>query len=365
MTADGKHVLVVGAGLIGCSAAYHLSLAGARVTVADRDPQPSATTRASLGVLTHPSGGDDPLSSFYRDSHRRHESLAAQLRDEIGIDVGWQPLGGLDLAFSESEAEDLRQRLEEHRQRGARAEWLDAAALRASEPAVAPDALGGVLSADDHRVNTVRLAEALAKAAQRRGAQLRYGVTVSALEPQAEGVGCCLTDSGGTRPAHFDAAVLAAGAWSGSVAADTAVRLPLRPVRGQSCHFAGPSVRHILCWSGFHALPADGELLVGGTVEDAGFDVEPTAAAREALGTWCERVLPGTGACVSQRVGVRPKPRQGRPYIGPLMGADSMLAATGHYKSGVLMAPLTGAVVARWLLEGEPGRDMSRFAIRR
>lgn len=363
--ADGPRVLVVGAGILGAAVAHALARAGAAVVAIDRDDDPSAATRASLGVLTHANGGDDPLSSFYRDSHALHAPLARQLRAETGIDVGWRPLGGIDLAFGAEEAQELHAWIAFNQARGARAEWLDERQLRDAEPALSPRAVGGALFADDARVDPERLRAALQAAAVGRGAGFELGTALTGMVADAGGVTCQTANAAGRQTRRWDAVVIAAGSWSDDVARQAGSAVAVRPVRGQSCRFAGSRVRRIVRWGGFHILPADGELLVGGTVEDVGDDAATTDGARRQLSEWAARVLARAPSFVSQRAGLRPKPRKGRPVIGPLPGAARVIAATGHYKNGVLMGPLTGQVVARWIAAGDPGRDMSCFAVRR
>ena len=361
---DRPRVLVVGAGIVGRSVAYYLARSGVSVVVADRDPAPSAATRASLGVLTRPTGGDDPFSSFYRDSHALHRRLSQQLREETGRDAGWRPLGGLDLAFGDDESEALRVLAEENRSRGIRAEWLDERQVREAEPALSEAVSGGVLYPGDHRVDPPSLAAALQQAAEGRGAEFRFQAGVGALRTRAAGVECDLHEAGGSRRTAFDAAVIAAGSWSAGLDLPAGSRLRVRPVRGQSCLFSGDPVHHVLRWSGTHVIPAPRGLLVGGTMEEAGFDTRTTPAARRRLNARCERMLARSPVLRRQQAGLRPKPRQGRPIVGPL-AAEGLWAATGHYRNGVLMGPLTGRVLARWITTGQPGRDMSRFAVDR
>ena len=362
---DRARVLVVGAGIVGRSVAYYLARSGVSVVVADRDASPSATTRASLGVLTRPTGGQDPLSSFYRDSHSLHERLSEQLREETGRDAGWRPLGGLDLALDDGEAEGLRSLLDENRSRGVRAEWLDQRQLREAEPALSEAAAGGAFYPGDQRVDPPTLASVLQRAAEGRGARFTFGVAVAGMRPTPGGVECGLHEGAGSRRATFDAAVIAAGSWSGGFDGPAEGRLQVRPVRGQSCLFAGDPVHHVVRCSGGHVLPAPGGLLVGGTLEETGFDASTTPAARRELSALCGRILSRPPVLREHHAGLRPKPRQGRPLIGPVPGAEGLWAATGHYRNGVLMGPLTGRVLARWITTGDPGRDMSRFWVDR
>lgn len=356
-------VIVIGGGLIGRATAYFLASDGATVTLVDRDSSPSATSRASLGVLTHAYGRQDALSGFYRDSLALHEPLAASLQERTGMDVGWRPLGGIDLAFDEDDVNALRALFEFNRSRGAEAHWLDAQAVREAEPGLSHTVLGGVLFPQDARVDPDRLSQALTIAATSMGISLCFSTTVTSVDDTGPGVACELSDDGGRRVETFDACIVTAGAWARQLLPSVGVR----PVRGQSARLAGEHARHILHWDGQHALPdGDGATAVGGTVEeDAGFDLATTDAAEAELGAWASRMFAGDHRLSDLRAGLRPKPRQGRPFIAPVSPDGCLFVAAGHYKNGVLMGPLTAQVVSRWVLQGHPGRDMSPFALSR
>lgn len=360
MTDSGPRVVVIGAGIIGQSTAYYLAHAGAAVTLMDSDDGPSPTSRSSLGVLTHAYGADDAYSSFYRDCHALHEPLSALLLQETGIDVGWRPLGGIDLAFDEGEAGTLRDWVDLNLSRGAEAEWLDESTLREAEPGLTTAALGGARFVQDGRVDPVRLGTALRVAAQKRGTVVRTSTTVTEIRPLDGGVDCHLAMASGECTESYDVAVVTTGAWTGELAPSVRVR----PIRGQSGFFSGVHVRHVLRWGGLHALPDGDDTLVGGTVDEVGFDLTTTDAARQELMAWSGRLFDPAPSLRQLRAGLRPKPRRGRPVITPLE-TGTLFVATGHYKSGILMGPHTGQVVARWIMEGSPGRDMSPFTIAR
>ena len=363
--ADRLRVLVAGAGIVGRSVAYHLARAGAAVQIVDVDQDPSPTSRASLGILTHFNGGGDPFSNFYRDSHAVHGELAERLRDQTGIDVGFRRLGGIDLSFSDEETEDLR-RLEAFNQsRSCRCEWVgDTAALRELGPSVSAEARAGLFFPDDHRVSPQALGDALLKAAASHGAQVALGTRVSRIDGAgSEGVQLTVQSGLGDRAIDVDCIVLAAGAWAGELAAMAGLEVTVRPIRGQQCRFrGGDPLRHILRYDGNYLLPEGDEVVAGSTVEDVGFDLDTTQDAESMLTSFCTRLL-GTGReVVGLRAGLRPKSRKGRAVIGPLDRHGRVFVATGHYRNGVLMGPLTGQVVADWITQGDPGRDMSCFA---
>ena len=354
----GPRVLVAGAGLVGLAAAYYLSGRGFAVHLLDPGPFPSPTTTASLGVLTHFNGGDDPLSRLYRQGHALHADLATRLREQTGIDVGWRPLGGLDLAGDETEIAELRESLAFNLERGCPAEWVEGAPLRQLEPGLSDRMLAGVYFPTDQRVDPAALCRALLQAACQQGARLSLGERVEAFGQEGEGVWVR------TRSAEHRAEflVLATGAWTGELGETQGLSLPVRPVRGQHCRFSGPLVHHLLRHQGAHLLPAGGELIAGATVEETGFELQTTAAAAERFTRLCEQVLAQPVHLLAQYAGLRPKPKGGRPHLGRLQAQPRVLVAAGHYKSGILLGPLTGQLLADWIETGGPPPEMQRFA---
>ena len=360
---DRPRVLVAGAGIVGSCAAFFLACRQARVQLIDRDPDPSATTRASLGVLTHFREGDDPYSTFYRDAHALHRELAPQLREETGIDVGWRALGGIDLAFGEAEAEEVMAGL---RDRGGRCrwEWLEHDKVLRLEPMVSSRVSGGVFFPDDHRVDPQALGLALRTAARQRGAGILLGSQLLRIEADDNGVNARIREGNRSREERFDCAVLAAGSWTGELIAEAAGGPRIRPVRGQHCRYrGGTEIGHVLRWDSHHLVPSGDAIVVGATVEDAGFDTRTTEAAVSGFTAVFRRVLDLEPVLLSQRAGLRPKPRKGRPVIGPVDPSARLFVASGHYRNGVLLGPLTGEVLADWIVGGRPPRDMSLFGV--
>jgi len=363
---SGPSVLVVGAGLLGRSAAYYLAHGSAQVRLIDADADPSPTSRASLGVLTHANGRDDPFGNFYRAGHALHGELAPQLEEETGIDVGWGAVGGLDLVISEEDESEAQELLEYNRSRGCPAEWLEHGAVRELEPRVAAGVIGAVHFPGDHRVDPPALAAALLEGACRAGARFDAGTALVAIGERSDRqVQTRLRRLQEEEEASFDFAVLAAGSWSGELARMADSQLAVRPIRGQHIRCRGGELNHILRHRGCHAVPVGEEIAVGATVEDVGYDLGTTRPEAARLGAALETMLEGEVSIVGQRAGLRPKPRKGRPIIGPLPGHDRIMVATGHYKSGVLMGPITGQVVARWILAGTPSLDMNCFSVQR
>lgn len=354
MALAGACVLVVGAGIIGRSTAYFLARQNAQVTLLDEGiAAGSPTSRASLGVLTHCNGGDNPYAQLLRDGHALHAQLARDLDEDLGADVGWRPLGGIELFADPSQLEAV---WHFNRARGCRVERLDAQALCAAEPALDGDE--GLYFADDHRVDPLKLGAVLWAAAAQRGASAAWGERVWRVAQAGETVEVATTR--GTHRADF--AVLAAGAWTSGLAAQLGGRVALRPVRGQQARFTGAPLRHLVRVNGRHLIPDGGETVVGSTVEEVGFRLETTRAVAGQFAAEVRSALGRPLPLSRQQAGLRPKPRGGRPLIGPLTDAPRVFVAAGHYKNGVLLGPITGQIVARWIAAGTPGRDMRRFA---
>ncbi len=355
MALSGARTLVIGAGIIGRSTAYFLARQGVQVVLLDEGiGTGSPTSRASLGVLTHCNGGDNPYAQLFRDGHALHARLAHDLAEDVGADVGWRPRGGIELFADPAQLEEV---WHFNRRRGCRVERLDERAWRAAEPALVGGG-EGLYFADDHRVDPLKLGAALWAAARRQGASAAWGECVWRIAQAGEAVEVATNQ--GIHRADF--AVLAAGAWTGGLAAQLGAQVALRPVRGQQARFAGAPLRHLVRINGRHFIPTSGETIVGSTVEEVGFRL---ATTRAAAAEFAAEVRSAFGRCLPlsrQQAGLRPKPRGGRPLIGPLTNAPRVFVASGHYKNGVLLGPITGQIVARWIAEGTPGRDMRCFA---
>ncbi len=342
-------VLVIGGGVIGCAVARAVARPGRSVLLVDRGAIGGEASSAAAGVLSVASGDADGSSlALRRAGLLRFPALAAALREETGVDVELDLDGAIVLALDEEEAAALRERAARRRAQGLGAEWLDADALHEAEPQANPAACGGALHPGDGRVTCERLVEALAEAARRRGASLVPGAEVRAAERRGERLVRVRVAGTWIVPGTV---VLAAGAWAARVAG-IAPDLPVRAVRGQMLALRAPAgrLRHVL----FHGdgcltpRPRGGEVLVGGTVEDAGFDKAVTAPGVLALLDDVRRIVPAALDWPIARLwaGLRPHAPGGGPLIGRHPRLDNLIVATGHYRNGILLAPLTAEAVA-------------------
>jgi glycine oxidase len=362
-------VAVVGGGVIGCAVAYYAARAGARVIVLERDGLGAEASSAAAGMLA-PLAEDarpGPFLDLALASLARYSPLADDLRAITGLDVELQTAGLLRLALDDAAAARYQANLGWQAALGLPVRWLDAAATRALEPLVPSDVRGAVLSAAEHQVNPSRLVEALARAAMAHGAELRQGAPVQGLaRAGARVVGVRL--AGETLAAGH--VVLATGAWSAAGGDWLGTPLPVAPVKGQMIAIrpVGALPRHTLYGHQGYLVPkADGTVHVGATVEQAAFDRRVTAAGVGSLLALLPALAPALadGAFVRAWAGLRPGTPDHLPLLGAVPGLEGISLATGHYRNGILLAPITGELVAQAALGRVPSLSLAPFEVAR
>lgn len=356
-------VLCVGGGVIGLATAFDLAAEGLSVLVVDRGAIGREASWAGAGILPpayleYAQSDDDRLRAH---SAALFEPLSQVLFDLVGIDIGLRNCGGIQLIEDEHRAEELARDAVLWRQQGIAAERLSARELVAIEPALASVELGGYLVPAMRQVRNPWLLRGLAAGAERRGARLRPDTPVMGFEAAGERLVAARTADGNIA---FGQMVLATGAWSGPLAAELGLEIPIRPIRGQMLALEGaePIVRHIVESGKRYLVPRDdGLTLVGSTEEDVGFDKQTTEEAIGGLGEFARQLFP---SLASQRertrwAGLRPGNALDFPIIGPLPGWQNAYVATGHFRQGLQLAPGTSRLIADWMTgrESFAGRD--------
>ncbi len=348
-------VVVVGAGIIGCAVAHELARRGASVTVLEAREPGQGATQASAGVLAPyiEAPGESMLQRLCVEGLGLWDEFIDRVRRDSSIDVEYRRTGTLEVALDDTEADHLRETARALASKGVRSELLDPAEALAIEPALAPATTAALFVPQHGYVNAPALTRALASAAQAFGATFRTGVRVDRVEPAA---------------LKADAVIIAAGSWSGQVAMPGApptststpmpMPMPVRPVRGQLLHLRrGPDTRlpaRVVWGSRCYSVPwSDGTLLVGATVEEVGFAEETTVAGIQMLLNAVGELLPATHAArfLQARVGLRPATPDSLPVIGESADTPGVFYATGHYRNGILLAPLTARMLADAVLE--------------
>lgn len=355
-------VIVVGGGIVGAAAAERLARGGAKVTLLERGRIGGEASWAAAGLLTpvHPWRHPETLLRLEAESLRMWPEAAARVAD-AGFDLELRRTGLLALVESDDDARECDVRLAWLRGHGERCERLDAAALRAAEPAVAASVRGALHLPDLMQIRNHRAAPGFAEAARRAGAAVVEGRGVRALAESAGRVTGVVTDDGATLAAGE--VVLAAGAWTGALlGASCPPALRTVPCRGQMVLYrtAPGTVRHMILSSGDYLVPrSDGRVLAGSTVEWVGFDAATTAPGIAGIRAAAARMVPSlAGADVEMSwAGLRPGSPDELPSIGRVR--PGLVAATGHFRSGIMLAPVTAELVAD-IVEGRGAAEIAR-----
>lgn len=354
----GFDVVVVGGGVIGLSCAWRLAQAGARVAVLERGEPGGGATSVAAGMLA-PVGeltfGEPELLELTLAAARLYPEFVAELEAATGASTGYEQLGALHVALDRDEAAQLRRVHDLQRSLGLEAEWLPPRRCRDLEPGLTPSFHGGVFAAGEAAVDPRALTRVLLAAISAVGGEVRTGAEV--VNGVFEGerlVGVRMTAaSGQVEEVRADTVVLASGAWSGAVEwLPEHARPPVRPVKGQVLELRSrseqPVAHHILASERVYLVPrADGRLVIGATVEEMGFDTAVTAGGVHELLREAYRLLPDVAEMelVGTTAGLRPGTPNNLPIVGP--GAiEGLVLATGHFRNGILLAPLTAQTVA-------------------
>jgi glycine oxidase len=344
-------VAIIGAGVIGSACAFELASAGARVTVFDARQIGKGATQASAGVLCpYIEGHDDgALRQLGRRSLDLYDRFVERVIERSGAVVQYTRGGTVEIALDADHAANLQRSQKSLESHGVAAHWLTPDDLRDVEPLAAAGALGGLLIDIHGFVGVPDFTTALATAAMRAGARFALDARVISVSPSADGRLVVHTENG---PTVADRVVLAAGSWTGQVRIAGVVASPgVKPIRGQLLHLAWQTaqpIRHVLWGTDCYIVPwVNGRVLVGATMEDVGFDERATAAGvRDLLEAGCALVPQLWQASFEEvRVGLRPGSPDGLPLVGESQVVPGLVYATGHYRNGVLLAPLTAELV--------------------
>ncbi len=364
-------VAVIGAGVIGLSIAWRLVCRGLSVAVFDRAEPGSGTSFAATGMLAaaaeHEPGGDD-LLALALDSQRQWLEFRATLEAEAGASIDYRDEGTLVVALGRDEVERLRFRHEQQRRAGLNTRWLNGMEVRGIEPGLRAAVAAGISCPDDHQVDPRRLVPALAAAFVRRGGLLFQNNAVTSLD-MAGGRGCGLLTANSRCQAQI--VVAAAGAWSADGILPAALDIPMRPLKGQALALRTSrqtgAPRHVIWTEQIHLAPkGDGQLIVGSTMEDTGFNPAITAGGVLALLEGVHRALPSSEEMEIEAVwsGFRPTTDDDAPIIG-VSGVPGLLLATGHHRNGILLAPVTATAIEQLITTGAMSEAASRFGLAR
>jgi glycine oxidase len=346
-------VIVVGGGIIGCAIARELARRDTHVRLFEARAVGGGATQASAGMLAPYIEGHErgPLFELTLRSLAMYDDFVASVAADAATTIDYRRCGSLEIASDEDAADLLRASQSSALDAGLA--WLTPDEARHLEPALPSTIAGALLSPMHGYVAVPALTESLAWAALRHGAEIETGRHVRTIDREGDHL-VVTADDGVSWTAPT--VVIAAGSWTGRLELTEAAARAVRPVRGQLIRLTWNSrpLSHVLWGKDCYVVPwQDGTVLVGATVEEVGFDERTTAAGvRDLLDSVCE-LLPEawSASFVEARAGLRPATSDGLPIVGRSTRVPGIVYATGHFRNGVLLAPLTAMIVADLILE--------------
>ena len=363
-TAD---VAIIGGGVIGLAVARALAQRGVRdVLVVERSSLGAEASSAAAGMLA-PQAEADCTDDFFRlccQSRDMYPAFAQSLNEETGIDIELETSGTLYLAFTEEDERELEKRYEWQTNAGLEVERLSADLAKLFEPSISDDVRAALRFPLDTQVENRRLISALAAANEALDVRMLTGVSVESLNIKRNRVAGIETSRGFIA---CERVVIASGAWTTQILNQALPNPHIEPVRGQMVSFeATPQIaRHTIYSPRGYVVPRrHGRLLAGSTTEHAGFDKRVTAAGVQSIVTSALEISPRIAALplASSWAGLRPRAADGLPVLGPCAEIAGVFYATGHYRNGILLTPITAELLAGAIVDEDISLPLRIFS---
>jgi len=363
-TAD---VVIIGAGVIGLTIARALCHRGVRDVMLIERGRPGAEASWAAGGILAPQVEVDQQDEFFElacASRDLYPLFAESLKEETGVDVELDTTGTLSLGFNQRDEEELRSRYEWQTGEGLQVEWLTGDEARRLEPCISAQVRCALLFPRDVQVENRRLVEALLRADEELGVQFVVNTAVTGLRIKDERV-CGVETSNGFVAARI--VVVAAGAWSSLISSPNLPAIQIEPVRGQMLCFSGePNLgRHVIYSARGYLVPRrDGRVLAGSTAEHVGFDKRVTDEGVSTIMDRTREISPTIAGLpiIDSWAGFRPRAPDDLPVLGPCENVAGLFYATGHYRNGILLAPVTGKVIADAIVDGVTPSNLVAFS---
>jgi glycine oxidase len=354
-------VIIVGAGIAGMAIGWRLAQAGADVELYDRGLAGRGATWAAAGMIAPGAelkDESDELATFARCSRAAWPSFAEEIEAESGSSIGYGEPGSLIVALDDARARALKPHA------GALdTSWIEPALLRQQEPLVSFDLRGALYIPGDAQVDNRRTAEALRVALARRNVALHENSEVRGLlitDNRVRGVAFA------TGSAAADAVIIASGAWLNEFGGAPAELPPIAPVKGQMIAVEPPAgtalPKHLLWGDDVYMVPRRGRLLIGATVEDAGFDTSVSAEICARLVSAGARIIPSLREwpVAEMWAGLRPRTPDGAPVLGA-SAVDGLYVAGGQFRNGILFAPAVADAMQQIVLTSQSAPGLRSF----
>lgn len=366
-------VVIIGGGIIGCSIAFRLAKAGLKVTVIDRTQPGSEASGAAAGMIA-PQGEmleADPYFELCKASRDLYPEFVAEVEDRSQESVNYRRDGALLVAINAQECEELNHIYATQTRLGLPLERLTGEAIRGRVAGISPEIEFGLLVAGDHWIDNERLVRALVKAGATADVSFHWDCTVTGFEVRDHRVETIrAAPSGASSSLDYSAGkfVLAAGSWSGQLAKALGMSLLVKPCGGHLIEFEAPvEVPHVLR-AGIHYLVPRTErrIVVGTTAKYVGFEKAMTGEDIQSIIQGVSRIAPLVKNCTFRRVlsGLRPDTEDHRPLLG-YGELENLAFATGHFRNGILLAPITAKLISELLLTGASSLPIDPYSPRR
>jgi glycine oxidase len=367
-------VAVVGAGVIGCATAWRLAQAGMRVVVVERGPVGQEASHAAGGMLA-PLAEADCADEFFElavASRALYADFARELREATRIDIEYRTEGTLYLALTEEDEEELDERWHWQHAAGLSVERLDAGRVRALEPQVNENLRWALKFPDDHQVDNCLMLNALEAAARAAGVEFQTHTEVrDVLLAGTNGGKRCVTGLRTSRgELRVSRVVAAAGCWTGLLTEEAGRPLApfqVEPVRGQmlALEMPLPAISHVIYSRRGYLVPRlSGIVIAGSTTERVGYDKRVTAGGVASIIPRATEIVPSllNAALVDTWAGLRPSSPDGWPILGEDPHISGLVYATGHYRNGILLTPITAQAVSELISRGESRTNLKPFS---
>jgi len=358
-------VLIIGGGIVGTAIAWRLAKDGHAVTLLEKGEIGREASWAAGGMLTpvHLSEYPPALAEVCSASLALYEPLCREIAAASGVDPEYRVTGLLLLVTDDAGEEAARELEAWKRERNQPVERLTKDQAIEAEPKLTPHLRRALRLPDIAQVRNNRMAVAFAEAAKRKGAEIRANTPVTGFLRVPGRLNGVKTPRGDV---YAGTTILAAGSWSADLLRPLGLDLKVKPIKGQILLAGGPPdfCRHMILDGESYLIPrSDGRILVGSTLEDAGFDKSVILETVGDLAVRGARLMPELGKLpmVTSWAGLRPSTPDRLPYLGkgPVEG---LIVATGHYRNGILLAPITGEIVADLVAGRTPSVDLSPFS---
>ncbi|MBL4760639.1 MAG: glycine oxidase ThiO [Mariprofundaceae bacterium] len=363
-------VVVIGGGIIGCLTACFLKQRGADVVVLERGHVGQEASWAGAGILCpiHPWLYPDSFSHLMDASLAMYPAFREQIEADTGMSIEWRKSGLLVPFFDDDKRDHWQPALAWSKRFNWNIEQLDSAQIRQLEPTLSSNVTKSLLWPEVAQLRNPRLLQAVRVWMQKLAVELHENTEVtSLLSKQGTVTGVQCADG---KEFAADQVLLASGSWSGELAAQLGFALPIKPVKGQIVLLKGQKglMKSIVKHDDAYFVPrADGRVLVGASMEFVGFERGNTEQVTDQLMASMQKIAPGLKdlKVEHQWMGFRPGSPDGLPYLGDVPNVKGLWVASGHYRNGVALAPITAEIMSRKMLGEDVALDMSDFSIER